>query len=214
MEEKDIITNCLLWGIGLYTPVDLGSIFRTEDLQGTGIELDSHITVLYAEKDLPKESMLDDISTILGEEKFADFMEYCKTEKFRDVFTLFELGSFQNDSDYIVLKLKRNNEFFGILNLINKGLRTKYRIKWDFENYTPHITLAELKKGMAQKYLNLPSLHQILNDSKIDFEDVIFSTGSNNNYKQVFLTNYKNIDRYFRIENLKALNKDIQEDSL
>ena len=107
-------SSCLLWGVGLYTPVDLGSVFSINDLEGEGVQLDSHITVLYAgDKHLPRESMMEDISTILGEEKFSEFISYCKDEQFRNVFDLFELDKFSNDSDYVILKLKKNNEFFG-----------------------------------------------------------------------------------------------------
>ncbi len=203
-------SSCLLWGVGLYTPVDLGSVFSINDLEGEGVQLDSHITVLYAgDKLLPRESMMEDISTILGEEKFSEFISYCKDEQFRNVFDLFELDKFSNDSDYVILKLKKNNEFFGILNLLNKGLRTKYRVSSDFDGYTPHITLAELRKGEANKYLATPELHQILADSKVDFEDLIFSIPQDDDWKQFFLTNFKNVDRFFRIEELKKYNKEV-----
>ena len=33
----------------LLTPISLGSIFLDDDLKDTGIELDSHITILYAQ---------------------------------------------------------------------------------------------------------------------------------------------------------------------
>lgn len=207
------ISSCLLWGVGLYTPIDLGSVFEEDDLVGTGLELDSHITILYSQnKILPRNSMIDDIKTILGDEKYEEFISYCKNERFREVFNFFELSSFSNDSDYVILKLKKGNEFYGILNLLNKGLRTKYRITSEFSEYTPHITLAELKKGTAKKYLEDPSLHQIIDDSRIDFEDIIFSVDSGNKeYKQIFLTQFKNVDRFFRLEELKKSNEELMK---
>ena len=41
-------TSCLMLACNLLTPISLGSIFLDDDLQDTGIELDSHITILYA----------------------------------------------------------------------------------------------------------------------------------------------------------------------
>lgn len=213
MEENNNISSCLLWGVGLYTPVDLGSVFRAEDYHDTGLELDSHITILYSpNKILPKNSIMEDIKVILGEDKYEEFIGYCKDEKFRNIFNLFELSSFSNDSDYVILKLRQNNEFFGLVDLINKGLRTKYRVSSDFDKYTPHITLAEVRKGEAQKYVDNPSLHQILNDSRVDFEDLILSVDPGDKvYKQKFLTQFKNVDRYFRLENLRKSNEELMK---
>lgn len=209
--EDNIISSCLLWGVGLYTPIELGSLFNTEDLQDTGIEFDSHITIVYSpSKIIPRNSIISDIKMILGEEKYEELMNFCKEEKRRNIFNLFELSSFSNDSDYVILKLRKNNEFYGILNLLNKGIRTKYRISSDFDEYTPHITLAELRKGEAQKYLDNPQLHQVLNDSRLDFEDLILSLDrGDKEYKQIFLTQFKNVDRFFRLENLKKNSEEL-----
>ena len=209
--EVNNINSCLLWGVGLYTPVDLGSVFNEDDLYDTGLELDSHITVLYSSnKILPKNTILEDIKLILGDEKYEEFISYCKNERFREVSDLLELSSFSNDSDYVILKLKKNNEIYGILNLINKGLRTKYRVESSFAEYTPHITLAELRKGEAQKYLANPELNHIIEDSRVDFEDLIYSSDNGDKiWKQKFLTQFKNVDRYFRIENLRASNDEL-----
>lgn len=214
MEENNNISSCLLWGVGLYTPVDLGSVFKPEDYCEKGLELDSHITILYSQnKILPRNTMMDDIKTILGEEKFEEFMSYCKNERFRNIFNLFELSSFSNDTDYVVLKLRKNNEFFGILNLLNKGLRVKYKVSSDFDEFTPHVTLAQVRKGEARKYVDNPNLHHILDDSRIDFEDLIYSVDStgDKDWKQIFLTHNKNVDRFFRLEDLKKSNEELSK---
>ena len=209
--EVNNINSCLLWGVGLYTPVDLGSVFSEDDLCETGLELDSHITILYCpNKLLPKTTIMEDIKTILGDEKYEEFIGYCKNERFRNIPNLFELSSFSNDYDYVILKLRKNNEFYGILNLLNKGLRTKYRVESNFPEYTPHITLAQVRKGEAQKYVDNPALNQIIEDSRVDFEDLIYSSDNGDkNWKQKFLTQFKNVDRYFRLENLKASNDEL-----
>ena len=44
--ESDVLNSCLMLAVNLDTPVSLGCIFDEEDLKDTGIELDSHITLL------------------------------------------------------------------------------------------------------------------------------------------------------------------------
>ena len=71
MEENNSINSCLMLAIGLYTPVELGSIFDSADYKGTGLELDSHITLLYAQgKVLPKEEIIEDLKTLVNWEMF------------------------------------------------------------------------------------------------------------------------------------------------
>lgn len=210
--ENTEINSCLMWAVNLITPVDLSSVFDEDDLKDTGIELDSHITLLYAQgKTIDRHNLLEDINTILGE-NYESFIEVCKSSKEMDLLDLFELGSFENDSDYVVLKLKKDSEIFKYLNLINKGLRTKYEVSSDFDNYTPHLTLAELNPGTASKYLNSETLKLILTDSTFKFEDLMISYGTSNEVvdrKQYFLTSFSCVDRYFRIENLKRIGKDL-----
>lgn len=210
--EENTINSCLMWAIGLYTPVDLASVFNSEDLRGTGLELDSHITLLYAQgKTLPRESMLTDIELILGD-KFKGFMDICKTDNHFKVLDLFELGNFENDSGYVVLKLKKDIDIYKDLSLINKGLRTKYGVTSDFSEYTPHLTLAELNPGTSSKYLELDKLKLLLESSYVDFEDIMISfgiSGEVTDRKQYFLTQYKNVDRYFRLRQLENYNKEL-----
>ena len=206
MEDNAVINSCLMWAVGLYTPVDLRYIFDEEDLKDTGVELDSHITLLYAAgKRLPRKSIMDDIKTILGDD-YGEFIKYCEEIKYLKVLDLFEISSFENDSDYLILKLKNDNPMFKWCSLINKSLRTKYGVKSDYDKYTPHMTLAELKPGTVSKYLESETLDLLLNDTMIDFEDVLISYGSSNEVKdrrQYYLTQYKNVDRYFRLQRLE-----------
>lgn len=213
MENK--INSCLMLAIGLYTPVDLTGIFSSEDLKDTGIELDSHITLLYAKGiTIPKEELMNDIATILGDD-FGPFEKSIKTDNFKDVLNFFELSSFENDSDYIILKLRKDTDIYDRLRSINKGLRSKYNVKSEYNDYTPHITLAELKPGLASKYLASKNLKLVLEDTKIDFEDFLISYGTSEDVtdrKQHFLTQYKNVDRYFRIRDLEKSSKENIED--
>lgn len=214
MENKILTTNsCLMLAVGLYTPIDLGSIFSSVDLVDTGLELDSHITLLYAKENIiPKENMLNDINLILGDSEYNKLInDICKSENIFNVLDLFELDSFENDIDFLVLKMKKDSDIYKTLKLINKGLRSKYSVSSDFSDYNPHITLAKLRPGTVDNYLSSKSLNAILKDSKIDFEDLMISYGDTGeeDRKQYFLTQFKNIDRYFRLENLKRNNKEL-----
>ena len=216
METNNELNSCLMLAVNLMTPVDLAYIFDAPDLKDTGIELDSHITILYAQsKELPRQNILQDIKDILGD--YDDFIDvYCKNTVFHKVLDIFDLGSFENDSDYVVLKLKKNFDLFGKLSLINKGLRIQYDVSSDFDSYTPHVSLAELEPGMAKKYLESENLKTVLENSYINFEDIILSYGSSNekeDRKQYYLTNFKAIDRYFRIRNLEKDNESILKEN-
>lgn len=214
MEDNSTSMNsCLMLAIGLYTPVELGSIFDSADYKGTGLELDSHITLLYAQgRLLPRKMILEDVKSILGEDwkNFEDLISNMSRLKVLDTF---ELGSFENDSDYLVLKMKKDNDIFEKLKLINLSLRKKYKVSVDFSDYMPHITLAELMPGTVEKYLKLDCLKKILENSLIDFEDLILSQGISSEVfdrKQYFLTQFKNVDRYFRLKNLREGNKNLE----
>lgn len=214
MEDNNSMNSCLMLAIGLYTPVELGSIFDSADYKGTGLELDSHITLLYAQgKILPRKMIKEDIKTILGDIGWENLNDWISGISRIKVFELFELGSFENDSDYLVLKMKKDHDIYSLSNLINLGLKKKYGVKSEFTEYSPHITLAELNPGTAKKYLESDCLKKVLSDSLIDFEDLIISfsySGEESDRKQYFLTQYKNIDRYFRLRNLKEGNKELE----
>lgn len=214
MEDNNSMNSCLMLAIGLYTPVELGSIFDSADYKGTGLELDSHITLLYAQgKILPRKMIKEDIKTILGDTGWENLNDWISGISRIKVFDLFELGSFENDSDYLVLKMKKDHDTYSLFNLINLGLKKKYGVKSEFTEYSPHITLAELNPGVAKKYLESDCLRKVLSDSLIDFEDLIISfgySGEEIDRKQYFLTQYKNIDRYFRLRNLKEGNKELE----
>ena len=82
----------------------------------------------------------------------------------------------------------------------------------DFDTYTPHVSLAELNSGTARKYLESENLKTVLEDSYINFEDLILSYGKSgepDDRKQYYLTNFKAVDRYFRIAGLKKINDEI-----
>ena len=152
MENKGNLNSCLMLTANLQTPVSLSAIFDDSDLKDTGIELDSHITLLYAQgRDIPRTNLLNDIKDILGYDDTVEFLKYLEEEREENVLDIFDLGKFENESDYVVLKMKEDFGLFKYLRLINKGLAVKYEVPSKFDSYTPHLTLAELNPGTAQK---------------------------------------------------------------
>lgn len=213
MDNKVDINSCLMLACALYTPVSLSSIFKEEDLKDTGIELESHITLLYAKGVvIPSENLIEDIATILGS-KFDGFWNFLKEGNFvgESVLDTFNLGLFENDSDYVVLKMKQDNDFYQNLKLINTGLRNKYGVTSEF-TYTPHISLAELNPGTAKDYVeNNGKLMAVLESSKFAPEDLVISYGPSNVMEDRVkrnLTKFHTVDRFFREENLKREDKD------
>ena len=210
MEDNN---SCLMMNCSLYLPVSLSSIFDKGDLKDTGIENESHITLLYAQgKEIPRMNILKDIETILGGEKFDEFINIIKEENTDKVNKHFELGSFENDSDYVILKLKPESEIYDYLGLINKGLRIKYEVKSTFDSYIPHLSLVELQPGTAKKYVGSETLKLVLEKSYISFEDLVLSIGPSNtpvDRIRYNLTTFNAVDYYFYIENNRKENSEL-----
>lgn len=204
--------SCLMLNCSLYLPVSLSAIFSREDLKDTGIENESHITLLYAQgKEIPRMNILGDVETILGSKEFDDLIEYIKSENTDRILDSFEVGSFENDSDYIVLKMKQSSKFYKTFGLINKGLRMKYEVSSEY-SYTPHISLAELKPGTAKKYLEDPRINLILKDSFVSFEDLVISYGPSNtsvDRLRYNLTTFNAVDYFFHTENMRKENSEL-----
>lgn len=191
----------------LYTPVDLRCIFEDVDLTGEGVVIDSHITLLYAkEKFIDKENIFSDMITILGEE-FDEFEGMLKDPKKIPVMDFFDLDLFKgNESDYVILKLKKQGPVWEYLESMNKALERKYDVKSDFSEYNPHITLAEVISGEGLKYLESKKLELILADSKIGVDDILVSYGGpkgSDPWKQYHVTSYHALDRFFVQERAK-----------
>lgn len=199
--------SCLLLNCTTYLPIPLLSVFEEEDLKDTGIELEPHITLLFAQgKELPRMEIMSDIEDILGPADFDRFIELIKEENTEPLLSCFELGAFENESGYIILKMKKQGEFYNLLSLINKGLRIKYGVKSRFPDYTPHITLAELQPGLTKKYLENETLQKILENSFVSFEDVVLSIGPSNtpvDRERYNLTTFNVVDYFFYVERSK-----------
>lgn len=213
MEDNN---SCLMMNCSLYLPVSLSSIFDKGDLKDTGIENEPHITLLYAQgKEIPRMEVLGNIETILGDEDWDKFIEFIKEENTEKVNKFFELGSFENDSDYIVLKLNPTGQIHKTLSLINKSLSVKYDVKSSYSTYTPHITLAELQPGTARKYMENKTLRSVLENSYVSFEDLVLSIGPSNtpiDRLRYNLTTFNAVDYYFYVENNRKENTELSEE--
>lgn len=194
----------LIWKIGLYTPISLTCSIKDEDRLGSQ-NFDPSILILDAgDKVLPRTTLLNDIKLILGTKDYEVFDNLCKRgNDEKHVLDFFELGSISSeDSDSIVLKLKEDNIIFESINLIRKGVGVKFKINTRTEHYIPFIKLVDVNKGSSFKYTTNGSIFAILKDSKFDIEDLAVSiTDIDGVEKDYYLTQYKNIDRYFRIRN-------------
>lgn len=194
--------SCLMLAMAFHTSVELSSILEESDLTGYGIEKDPHITILYAEgKRIEKESILPSVNRILGDD-YRVFLEVLKDDYKFNVTDLFNLSVFEDgDSDYLILRLKENNELFKSLYNINKGLSEEHNVESKFNTYKPHLTIAKMIPGTARKYLDNRKLQLALSDSKIAFEDLVISYDneeSKDNDKVWSVTTFHTIDRLFR----------------
>jgi 2'-5' RNA ligase superfamily len=99
-----------------------------------GKEVDCHVTILYG---LEPNVSIADIAEVLQDVPEIQL-------------TLGEISTFSNDDKpYDVLKVDVNSND---LNALNKEFR-KLPYENDYPKYTPHLTLAYVKKGKAEKYL-------------------------------------------------------------
>ena len=208
--------SCIMLAVNLISPVSLSSVFDSGDLKDSGFEFDSHITILYSHDYLDKDYVMSDIQDIqeLKDREFNinTFLESQRKSDPKPVTDLFGLSNFSNDSDYIILRLKPGSGIYDVLSIINSALSKKYGVESDFGTYKPHLTLAELKKGTSEKYLNSETLKAILRDSLVKFEDIIFSYDlDDKNYKVYDLTQFQSVPRYFRIYNEKELYKELNK---
>lgn len=198
------INSCVMWCIDLRLDASLGAIFKEEDLSGAGVEYDSHITIAYA-----KDQVLDPEDDVFQEsiKKLREFVDSIKDKEEHTVpiLSLFELDKFENDSDYIILRLKRDNIYYRLLKKAHDKLVEGYDIELDYLDYTPHVTLAELNPGEADKYLNNKLLWNLLEGGAVHFEDLCMSSGRKGirDFKQKFITKFNLVDRFFRIRDLE-----------
>lgn len=192
--------SCLMLAMSFHTSVDLSSIIEESDLTKYGMEKDPHITLLFDKREnkIDKDIILPNIKNILGDDEYRVFLEVLKDNYKFNVLDLFYLSIFDTgENDYLILRLKEDNEMFKILSKINKGLMDSLGVESDYDSYKPHLTIAELIPGTAQKYLDNKKLKLILSDSKVGFEDLVISYNSEYD-KWWSITTFHTVERLFR----------------
>lgn len=194
------VNSCLMLATTLWTGIDLSAVFKTEDLIDSGIERDSHITVFFSpDKVVPREGLLDKIKVL-----DSDLISKFKEQNRYKVLDFFELGKFENDRDYVILKLQPDNFLYDALNVLNSGLTSSYDISGTFKTYTPHMTLAQLQPGKAKDYMFSPVLGLILETAVFSIDDFILSHGDGEGtFKQFQITTENAVSRYFRQKELE-----------
>lgn len=194
----------LIWKIGLYTPISLTCSIKDEDRMGSQ-NFDPSILIIDAgERVLPRTTLLNDIKLILGTKDFETIDSLCKKEDNKCyVLDFFDLGNvIEGQSEWIVLKLKNDNIIYDSINLIRKGIGVKFNINTRNTSYTPIVKLVEVNPGTGSKYTTNSSILAILKDSRFEIEDLAVEiTDIDDVEKDYYLTQYKNVDRYFRIRN-------------
>lgn len=61
----------------------------------------------------------------------------------------------QRSWDVLLLEPSKEDAGFLICNDLHQHLCEEYKLKWHFDKYNPHVTIAYLKYGTAQKYVNV-----------------------------------------------------------
>ena len=184
-------SSCVMLMTSLWTGIDFYAVFDEEDLKDTGIEYDSHITALYS-GDL-----------VISKDEALENM-FKENEKLK-VSDHFEISKFENDSDYLIFKVREDSDIYRLMSLMNKGLSRAYGINSEF-TYTPHMTIAELEVGKASKYVFSPLLSKIYENAVFSLDDLVISYGQKDKpgeYKQYNLTSFNAVTRYFRQKELE-----------
>lgn len=220
------INSCLMQAMVLETPVDLCYCFKDEDL--IYAEPETHVTLLWAPGVMALPSRVDEMNalrTILPADDFQALINFIEEGSYlpEDWFgKIFKLDSFNNDDgDYLILKLDPENPYgewmMKVFKLINKGFKNKWEVEASKFPYNPHITLAKLEKGTAQKYIDSPSFNKILEDSNLGWSDVILSIGEtgkeDDHRKQIYLTNFHAVERYFELNRARKIVEECKGES-
>lgn len=218
MEKTNNVNSCIMLAANLMSPVSLGCMFDSEDLKDSGVVYDSHITLLFAKSlKLDKQDVMRALNSsvaikeVLGNITVEEYIRGIYKTPPVPVLSLFELSSFDNDSGYIVLKLKPGTLYFKVFSAINEGLSDTFGVKSDFSTYNPHISLAELVPGKTEKYLSDYTLNSVLSSSTVGFEDLTLSYGitGQSDYSVYNLTDNNCGDRFFRIRELTREGKEL-----
>jgi hypothetical protein len=144
MNEKDgkFSYGCIMLFLNVPGMDELQDKINPEDLQGSGLEKEHHVTLLYGLHDGgPEHTELDN--------EQIDRLFSIAEQAYSDV-RLYEVSAFKK-ADIEVLKFKADSEN---LHLVNGELTKEFAFTTDYPEYNPHATIAYLKPGKADLYIN------------------------------------------------------------
>lgn len=196
--------------------IDKNDLYSPDfDYHKSGIPTEFHTTLLYGlKRDVDVETVSErlhrhwKVSADI-ESEFTTIGELLKNKQKTDKLIIFE----NQDYDVLVIEMWKSEE----LVMANSQL-TKLPYKNDYPDYTPHTTLAYLKKGTGKKYLNMDI-------PKIDFsvKDVVYGpAGTKEEFSLIKKTPAKNSKakkfdlkslnlKEFALKNKKESKKDLKK---
>ena len=200
-------STCLMLMTSLYTAVDLEYVIDPADLAEGGIENDSHITILYTPgRPFEHGETLGKVKDYLGVPGWSKLEELFQDRSLRPVLDDFGLDLFEcPDYDVLVLRLRESAPMIRELRELNSRFLGEPGIEDGEYDYNPHLTLAYLKPGAGEKYLISDTLGQVLADSRVTYDDLMYSRGTKGDYRQWYLTQYNCIERHLRLERMMKM---------
>lgn len=130
--------------------IDKEDLYEVDDDE-FGLEKESHVTVVYG--------IADDYENVT---KFCEENLYPIKVKTKGI------SKFENEFDVLKYDVESNE-----LKEFNKLIIDAFKCDLTYSNYSPHITIAYLKKGKADKYINgdynFPEINVQTNSGKFTF---------------------------------------------
>ncbi len=131
-----------------------------DDEPGFGLEKDPHVTILFG---FHKNTDIDKIKSLIKDQKLEIIKLHSKG------ISIFETP------DYDVVKF---DIICPELHKLNKLMTSNFDYTNDFKDYHPHMTIAYVKKGQGQKYINKKS-------KKEEFETIKFTYSPEDGKKKI-----------------------------
>lgn len=101
-----------------------------------GLETEPHVTLLYGFVDDPNPK---------------DIINHIEEYDIPEHLSLGGISLFENEYDVLKIDMKKE----GFLTDVNKSLRQKFEYENDYDDFHPHCTIAYIKKGKGQKYVDM-----------------------------------------------------------
>lgn len=212
IEEGD---SLVALAIEIESPVIFETAFDLDDLVGDGVELNTQVILLFAKyQEINKKEIMPLLQNYCPKE-LEDIVNLCETKEQFDVLDYFDLDTYSDkSSSYVILNLKKegkddDDRLYKALKAIHKVIKNKYCLDdSDMKlEYSPHIILARVNKGLGKKYANSKLLESILENSKFSLDDftISYHNGTHN------VTTFNAVERFFRLERDENMSKETRK---